>query len=128
MKFDKAGRGIIFDIGEITFGNFYAHSGTDGQSRANRENFCSETIPSLLTSQQSSGCFGGDFNMIIDKQDATIILASKLSPSFKRLIQTFKWTDSYRKLHPKTEQFSRYYGGTRGEGKLELIAATTMEI
>ena len=29
VKFDTAGRAIVFDIGEISFGNFYAHSGTD---------------------------------------------------------------------------------------------------
>ena len=48
VKCDTAGRGIVFDISKVSFGNFYAHSGTDGTSRANRETFCAETIPNLF--------------------------------------------------------------------------------
>ena len=64
---DTAGRAIVFDIGNISFVNFYAHSGTDGTSRANHESFCAETIPNLFTNCQPAGCLGGDFNMIIIK-------------------------------------------------------------
>ena len=39
-----------------------------------------------------------------------------MSPSFKRLVQTFQWKDSFRQLHPTSEQYSRYYGINRGEG------------
>ena len=49
VRCDTAGRGIVFNIGNISFGNFHLHSGTDGLSRSNRENFCAETIPNLLT-------------------------------------------------------------------------------
>ena len=66
VRCDTAGRAIVFDIGSISFGNFYAHSGTDGVSRTSRESFCSEVIPNLLVNCQLSGCMGGDFNMIID--------------------------------------------------------------
>ena len=55
VRCDTAGRAIVFDIGNISFGNFYAPSGTDGQSRANRENFCAESIPNLLTNSKPSG-------------------------------------------------------------------------
>ena len=86
MRYDTSGRAIVFDIGTATFGNFYAHSGTDGTSRASRESFCAETIPNLLLNSESSGCLGGDFNMIIDKQDATTHPEGKMSPTFKRLV------------------------------------------
>ena len=85
VKFDTAGRAIVFDIGEISFGNFYAHSGTDNISRSNRENYFSETVPSLLTSCKPSGCMGGDLNSITEKIDATTYPGAKMSPSFKRL-------------------------------------------
>ena len=50
---DTSGRAIVFDIGNVSFGNFYAHSDTDGASRANREAFCGETIPNLLTNSNA---------------------------------------------------------------------------
>ena len=120
VRCDTSGRAIVFDIGTSTFGNFYAQSGTDGASRASRESFCAEVIPNLLLNSQSSGCLGGDFNMIIDKQDATNHTESKMSPTFKRLVQSFKWTDSFRTLHPSAEQFSRYYSSTRGDGATRI--------
>ena len=54
--------------------------------------------------------------MIINKQDATYHQAAKMSPTFQRVVRTFKWLDSYRELHPNVKQFSRYYGNSRGEG------------
>ena len=120
VKFDTSGRAIVFNIGETVFGNFYGHSGTDNISRTNRENFFSETIPSLLTNCGYSGCMGGDLNSIIDKMDATAHPAAKHSQSFKRLSQTFNWKDSYRCLYPSDKQFSRYYGNSRGEGATRI--------
>ena len=52
IKLDTEGRAIVFDVGDITFGNFYGHSGTDGRSRNNREKFFSEVIPQLLTNKK----------------------------------------------------------------------------
>ena len=50
VRCDTGGRGIVFDIGNVTFGNFYAHSGTDGTSRSNRESFVLKLfLISLLT-------------------------------------------------------------------------------
>ena len=57
-------------ICDITIGNFYVFSGTDGLSRNKRENFLAEVILS-------------DLNSIIDKKDA------KMSPSCRRLVSTF---------------------------------------
>ena len=113
---DTAGRAIVFDIGEVTFGNLYAQSGTDGLSRSSRESFCAETIPNLLLNSQPNGCLGGDLNMIISKCDATINPEAKMSPTFKRLVHSFNWVDSFRELHPHALQFSRYYSNTRGKG------------
>ena len=120
VKFDTAGRAIVFDIGETSFGNFYAHSGTDNISRSNRENYFSEIIPSLLVSCKTSGCMGGDLNSITDKIDATTHPVAKMSPSFKRLSHTFNWKDSYRHLHPSDRQYSRYFENTRGEGATRI--------
>jgi hypothetical protein len=100
--------------------NFYGQSGTDNISRSNRENFFSETVPSLLSNHGSSGCMGGDLNNITDKADATNHPAATMSPSFKRLSQTFYWKDSYRSLYPSQKQFSRYYENTRGEGATRI--------
>ena len=36
LKYDTSGRALVFDIGDLTFGNFYGHSGTDAKSRAKR--------------------------------------------------------------------------------------------
>ena len=77
VKCDTAGRAIVFDIGEVTFGNFYGHSGTDAISRGNREHFCAEIVPQLLTNSRSVGCVGGDWNCIVDKADATAHPESK---------------------------------------------------
>ena len=116
VRCDTSGRAIVFDIGEVSFGNLYGHSGTDGQSRANRENFYAEIVPNLFMNSKQHGCLGGDLNMIIDKQDATTNPESKISSTFKRLARSFNWTDSFRILHPTDQQFSRYYSSTRGEG------------
>ena len=58
--------------------------------------------------------------MIINKQDATAHQAAKMSPTFQRVVQTFKWVDSFRILHPKVKQFSRYYGDSRGDGATRI--------
>jgi exonuclease III len=63
----QSGRIIIFNIGDITFGNVYLPSGTDGPSRTSRENFCGETIPTLLINSKSNGMIGGDWKNIISK-------------------------------------------------------------
>ena len=50
------------------------------------------------------------------QRDATNHQESKMSPSFKRLVKCFKWTDSLRSIHPNAVQFSRYYSNIRGKG------------
>ena len=80
---DKEGRIIIFDVGDLTFGNMYIHSGTDSFSRGRRENYFSETVPQLLINHKDSGFIGGYLNCIIKKEDATNNPESKISPSLK---------------------------------------------
>ena len=104
---DAEGRVLIFDIGNITFGNLYLPSGTDAKSRASREQYYAETIPKLLIHSKSTGCIGGDLNSITDKKDATKYPEAKMSPSFQRLAKTIKWQDCFRDLHPNDKIFSR---------------------
>ena len=77
----------MFDFGSLTLGNFYAHSGTDAKSRSDRENFCAEVVPQLLTNTQHAGCIGGDWNCITAKADATANPEAKLSNSLKRVVK-----------------------------------------
>ena len=48
LKMDTLGRALLFDIENITLGNLYLQSGTDGQSRSQREQYYSEILPQLL--------------------------------------------------------------------------------
>ena len=116
IKFDTSGRAIVFDIGDITLGNFYGHSGTDARSRSNRENLFSEVVPQLLTNRKQLGCIGGDWNCITDKMDATVNPEGKMSNVLKRVIKAFDMNDSFRTMFPKDQSFSRYYSDARGNG------------
>ena len=120
VRCDTSGRAIVFDIGELTLGNFYGHSGTDARSRASREQFCAEVVPHLLTNTKYDGCIGGDWNCILDKRDATAHPESKLSNSLKRVVKTFDMHDSFRTLFPKEEAYSRYYSDARGQGATRI--------
>ena len=88
--YDSNGRIIVFDIENTTFGNVYLEAGTDACSRAARENYCGEIIPNLMVNRCGSGCIGGDWNSIIDKNDATNNALSKMSPNLARLCKVFK--------------------------------------
>ena len=120
IQVDNKGRAIMFDIGEVSFGNFYVQSGTDSQSRSQRESFLSDTMPQLLTFKKQVGCLGGDWNCIAEKADATTNPDSKISTSLKCVIKTFELKDSYRVLHPNKNVFSRYYSDSRCKGASRL--------
>ena len=109
VNFDLEGRLITFDIGPVTFCNVYLHAGTDAASRQSRENYCGETLSNLLINRKQAGCAGGDWNCILDKNDATNSPSSKMSPSLKRLVSTFNWTDTHKEIHPKSSSFSHFY-------------------
>ena len=110
---DTGGRVLVFEISGVSFVNIYLPSGTDATSRSNREKYSAEILPQILVNKQASGCAGGDFNCIINKQDASNNPEQKMSPCLKRLVAAFDWKDSYRSLNPTTSMFSRYYE-TRG--------------
>ena len=121
IKMDTKGRAIFFNINGMTLGNIYLPSGTDGISRAERENMCSETIPQLLVNRQANGSFGGDLNCVIDNRDCTHHPEAKQSPSLARLVRTFVLSDSFRAVHPSSNVYSRYYsaGGIIGASRLD---------
>ena len=117
MLTDNAGRIILFDAAGCTWGNFYLPSGTDGASRTLREHYSAELIPQLMINRQKHGAAGGDLNSIISLHDSNRNAQTKMSPSFKTLVSAFSLTDSFRCLHPKKVQFSRYYSNSQqGEG------------
>ena len=121
IKLDTNGRVITFDIGNITLCNVYLPSGNDQFKRSSRENYSAEIIPQLLLNRKDIGFIGGDWNSITHEIDATKNTAQKMSPSLKRLITTFSWTDSFRYLHSKSQTFSRYYEHNKfGEGATRL--------
>ena len=120
IRCDSEGRVIVFDLGEMTFGNIYLHSGTDSRSRTGREKYCCEVLPGLLLNSKDSGCLGGDFNCIVEKKDATNHPESKISKGLQRLLKLKGLLDSYRTLHPNTLNYSRYSENTRADGATRI--------
>ena len=121
IKFDTSGRVIVFNLGNITFGNVYLPSGNDPVMRNCRENYSAEILPQLLLNCKASGCIGGDWNCITDACDATKNSNQKMSPSLKRLMKNFSWCDSLRTLYPDACIFSRYYEHSRfGDGATRI--------
>ena len=116
IRNDSEGRVQVYDVGDLTFSNIYLHSGTDGKSRNGRDKLCSEILPNMLINCKESGAHGGDFNCIIKKADATHNPESKMSRCLERLVAVNDWKDSFRDLHPKTQEYSRYYSNSRAEG------------
>ena len=106
---DTKGRAIVFNIGPLSLGNMYLPSGTDGASRAQRENYFAETIPQLLLNRLGAGMIGGDMNCITHNIDCTHHPEAKKSPSLTRLINTFDMVDSFRTIFPNLKMFSHYY-------------------
>ena len=109
VKCDTEGRAIVFDINNMTFTNFYLHSGNDRVMRQNRENCLSHTIPQLLVNKKDSGLISADFNCIVDVKDTIKNPSQKMSSSLKRLIKVFPLVDSFRSVSPEAQIFSRYY-------------------
>ena len=124
---DTKGRAIVFNIGPLSLGNLYLPSGTDGPSRAQRENYFAETIPQLLLNRLDAGLIGGDMNCITHNIDCTQHPESKKSPSLARLLNTFDMVDSFRSIFPTKKVFSHYYSygqavqaGQAGQGATRI--------
>ena len=114
---DNDGRIIVFDAAGCTWANLYLPSGSDGASRALREQYSAEILPQLLLQRLPHGAAGGDLNSIISLSDSNRNANTKMSPSFKTLVTSFSWQDSYRVLFPRTVQYSRVYSNAlQGEG------------
>ena len=52
---------------------------------------------------------GGDWNCITENKECTHFPEQKKSPTLKRLINLHELKDTYRTLHPKGKEYSRYY-------------------
>ena len=121
IKFDTNGRIIVFNLGNMTFGNVYLPSGNDPVMRNSRENNSAEVIPQLLLNCKPKGCIGGDWNCITEACDATKNSSQKMSPSLKRLMKNFSWSDSLRSLYPDSLIYSGYYEHSRyGDGATRI--------
>ena len=70
LKCDTNARAIKFDIGSVTFSNFYLPSGNNRQMKDERDKYFSEIIPQLPVNRKDAGVLGADFNCIIERQDA----------------------------------------------------------
>ena len=116
FRFDTQGRIQIYDIGNLTIGNIYFHSGTDSKSKTEREHLSSEILPNLLINAKDNGYIGGDWNCITDKKDATHHPEQKISRNLDRLRLNKNWKDSYRTLNPSSLEYSRFYEHTQISG------------
>ena len=105
VRMDTLGRAIFFTIENLTLGNVYLQSGTDGISRGAREKFVAETIPALLLNHKVRGIWGGDLNCITKQEDCTNNPDSKMSHSLCTLLNTFSHCDCYRSLYPNKAAF-----------------------
>ena len=114
-----SGRIIVLNIGDLTLGNVFLLELMVSAGQV--ENLCAEVIPTLLINSKVDGMIGGDWNNIICKKDCTRHPEGKMSPSLKRVANTFSWKDSFRSLHPDSISFSRYYANERhGEGATRI--------
>ena len=116
---DSEGRLLSVDVENMSFVNLYLHSGTDQASRNKREDFINN-IPNILLYKKKSGLLGGDMNSIVDKKDALNYPEQKMSKCFKKLINLYKMSDTYRNLYPHSKQFSRYYVWKGKEGATRI--------
>ena len=105
---DDDGRVIVFDAAGCTWAKMYIPCASGRIARENREEYFGNIIPQLMIRWLGQGAAGGDFNSIIYLKDSKKYPENKLSPTCKLLVNSFTWSDSYRTLHPRAEQFSRY--------------------
>ena len=73
---------ISIDINGLSFVNVYLQSGTDQDSRTEREEYVSN-IPNLLLYKKNDGIFGGDMNSIVGKKESLIIQNRKCQSASK---------------------------------------------
>ena len=116
---DSEGRLVSIDIDGMSIVNVYLQSGTDQDSRTEREEYINN-VPNLLLYKKKNGLFGGDMNSIVDKKDSLNYPEQKMSKCFKKLINIYRMSDCYRQLYPHSKQYSRYYIWKGKEGATRI--------
>ena len=109
VAFDTEGRVIVLNSGNLTIINVYPKAGTDAESRRQREELFSNTVPNMRKYKKPNLPIGGDWICITDPKDCTNFAEQKISTSLKRLIKVLGVHEAYRHIEPNTRQFSRYY-------------------
>jgi len=109
IAMDTEGRIICFNSGDTTFMNVYPKSGTDVESRREREIMFSTTIPNMLIHKKDNLIIGGDWNAITDNIDATHHPEAKHSPALRRLIVMLKLKDCFRMSQGRKKHYSHCY-------------------
>ena len=121
---DADGRLISVDINDMSIVNVYPISGTDHESKTEREAMI-DNIPNLLLYKKDNGIIGGDMNCITEKKDAMNYPEQKMSECLKKLIRLYDLKDAFRQLYPHSKQFSRYYvaKGVKGATRIDRAYA-----
>ena len=63
----------------------------------------------MLLHHKPNLILGGDWNCITENKEYTNFPDQKKSPTLKRLINLHNLKETYETLHPKNNEFSRYY-------------------
>ena len=71
FRFDTEGRVIVFNIDDMIIVNTYPKAGTDADSRKDREELFTSTLPNVLLYPKQHIIMGGDWNCIINDLDCT---------------------------------------------------------
>merc|ERR1712080_512927 len=107
-------------MGDTTFMNVYPKSGTDVESRREREIMFSNTIPHMLIHRKSNLIIGGDWNAITDNIDATHHPEAKHSPALRRMIVMLKLKDCFRIRQGRKKHYSHYYKKDNSDGATRI--------
>ena len=95
-------------IGNQAFLNIYAPSGSVNRRQRNLL-FSRDMFPHLLALQTNLlPVLAGDWNCILAEQDTTTNYRDKVSKDLDNLVKTFKYSDSFRALHPASIEFTFY--------------------
>ena len=99
---DLSGRVIVYDLPDlnITGANVYLQCGSSTEAKNSREEYAAKILPQLLLERRQNTYMGGDWNSITLKTDCTRYPDNKMSLAVAKMVQTFKFVDSYKSLYP----------------------------
>ena len=80
FKLDTEGRVMVLNMEDTTIVNTYPNAGTDTDSRKERKDLFTTTLPKLLPYPKQNIIIGGDWNCIIDNLDCTSFPDQKIPP------------------------------------------------